>query len=942
MMENGQFQFEYPGSRWWKFDFHTHTPASLDTTSWQKAKGTPEEVTPEIWLLKYMSAEIDCVAVTDHNTGEWIDRLQEVYSRMKQKNDSGILHDGFRELTIFPGVEISVNGNFHLLALFDPRTDSKTINDLLASIRYDGTNGSGEGTTLDSPYDVINKIDEVGGIAIPAHADRSHGLLQLDEKTQKFTLDPKMIERIMKNEIILAFEWIGNLKNVPEIVERYSKRKAIVSGSDSHNFYGNNIPGSRFSWIKMGTPTLEGLRLALVDGEDISVCRSFEKKCNPSRIPARFIRSIEIENAKYMGNGIKERLEFSPYCNTLIGGRGSGKSTIVHAFRLAFKREGDLDLLGDTSEPCIQFHRFVKSADHRYGDGAMKSSSVICVELMRDGIPHQLEWRCDPHDIMVNEKTTSNNWIHSSSQCISSERFPIRILSQGQLSVLAGEGRKGLMDIIDEAAAVGELSKDLEEKKRIYFTKRSRLREIDIQIESRQETERRLIDVKRKLDSLEKHHDPVLIKQNKKMLRQQVELNRTFHQMSDMRKQIESLSQKLLLDDWPSGVFEQELNAEKWKNKANMIVAEMKRSLLSLANSLAEKEQALRDDGFIKYWNIAFEEISSNYHKMQSSLPVDAKSNSIEMNQLNQERQQLEKDLEKINQLEADREFLLSEIENQWKQVHDARESITRARQSFCTRTLENNDYVRIQVVPFGFDATRLEHDLRELLDCLDDRFESDILINSDSPSGMVFDLSDGNIEARKCTLDAIKKKIIDIDYSFGGHFRNYLERLHKKPEFTDHVHCWFPEDDLRIEYSQSTDRRNWLPINQGSQGQRSAALLAFILSFGDEPLIIDQPEDDLDNSLIYNLIVNQIRNNKLRRQLIIVTHNPNIVVNGDAEMIHALKFHKGQCRVQVSGALQDISVRKIVCEIMEGGLRAFSLRWKRLGGHLSNEDFSK
>ncbi len=56
----------WPGSRWWRFDFHTHTPASSDY------RGNPQ-ITPEEWLLGFMRAEIDCVAVTDHNSGEGID-----------------------------------------------------------------------------------------------------------------------------------------------------------------------------------------------------------------------------------------------------------------------------------------------------------------------------------------------------------------------------------------------------------------------------------------------------------------------------------------------------------------------------------------------------------------------------------------------------------------------------------------------------------------------------------------------------------------------------------------------------------------------------------------------------------------------------------------------------------------------------------------------------
>ena len=96
--------------------------------------------------------------------------------------------------------------------------------------------------------------------------------------------------------------------------------------------------------------------------------------------------------------------------------------------------------------------------------------------------------------------------------------------------------------------------------------------------------------------------------------------------------------------------------------------------------------------------------------------------------------------------------------------------------------------------------------------------------------------------------------------------------------------------------------------------------MLAFLLAHGEEPLVLDQPEDDLDNHLIYDLVVRQIRENKFRRQIIVVTHNPNIVVNGDAEMLHALEFDGGQCVVRRSGSLQDEVIREEVCRVMEGG----------------------
>ncbi len=90
--------------------------------------------------------------------------------------------------------------------------------------------------------------------------------------------------------------------------------------------------------------------------------------------------------------------------------------------------------------------------------------------------------------------------------------------------------------------------------------------------------------------------------------------------------------------------------------------------------------------------------------------------------------------------------------------------------------------------------------------------------------------------------------------------------------------------------------------------------------------------EDEDGTKGIYDLVVRQMRENKRRRQIIVVTHNPNIVVNGDAEMLHALDFQSGQCIVTQSGSLQDPAMREEVCRIMEGGREAFERRYRRLG----------
>lgn len=90
------------GSRWWKFDFHNHTPASDDY-----GKGPNQaqymQITHKDWLLNYMRQGIDCVAVTDHNSGAWIDPLKQALQELAFEG-----HEDYRPLYLFPGVEISL------------------------------------------------------------------------------------------------------------------------------------------------------------------------------------------------------------------------------------------------------------------------------------------------------------------------------------------------------------------------------------------------------------------------------------------------------------------------------------------------------------------------------------------------------------------------------------------------------------------------------------------------------------------------------------------------------------------------------------------------------------------------------------------------------------------------------------------------------------------
>jgi hypothetical protein len=116
-------------------------------------------------------------------------------------------------------------------------------------------------------------------------------------------------------------------------------------------------------------------------------------------------------------------------------------------------------------------------------------------------------------------------------------------------------------------------------------------------------------------------------------------------------------------------------------------------------------------------------------------------------------------------------------------------------------------------------------------------------------------------------------------------------------------------------------------PLIEHSLGQRASALIIFLLSLKENDIImIDQPEDDLDNQTIYNDVIKVLRDLKTKTQFIFATHNPNIPVLGDCEQVISCRDENKKILTTI-GSVDDIDIRKNIVTIMEGGDEAFEKR---------------
>ena len=133
--------------------------------------------------------------------------------------------------------------------------------------------------------------------------------------------------------------------------------------------------------------------------------------------------------------------------------------------------------------------------------------------------------------------------------------------------------------------------------------------------------------------------------------------------------------------------------------------------------------------------------------------------------------------------------------------------------------------------------------------------------------------------------------------------------------------------------------RYDEVEIEQLSPGTRGIVLLLLYVAIDkedDRPLIIDQPEENLDPKSIYDDLVDRFKIAKSRRQIIVITHNANLVVNTDADQVIVAKCGPHQAGhlpelSYLSGGLENPTIRKEVCEILEGGEEAFRERARRL-----------
>jgi hypothetical protein len=895
--------WDWPGSRWWRVDLHCHSPASYDFRP-DQASSPPDWIG---WVEAARDAGLHAVAVTDHNSAAGIDHLQRVATQVENAP------------ALFPGVELTAADGCHLLLLMDPTRTATHIDDLLSRVdipvearnRPDGR----------SPLSVEQILKECGDdvLAIGAHVNGPRGLLDHSGEQRNAELRNR---RLAAAEVDptrpVDRRWLDG--GLPEI----GRRVPELHSSDSHSLADM---GRRCTWMKMTRPDLDGLRLALLDGAGSLLTTSRDDAHDPNEQRAALVlESVTVDAARHLGRPSPIQIKLNPWLNVLIGGRGTGKSTLVDFCRKTLRRDAELDGVEPSEDGSLRsvFDRRMRAPSRRDLEGLLTRDTEIKVVYRKDGTRFSLAWSQDgsAHPITLleaNDPRAEDGDIR--------ELFPARIYSQKQLFAIA-QNPKALLTVIDDSPAVNgtDLRRSMNQLSDQYLALRAGARS-----EARKALERRnrtaaLADVRRKLKVLEEGGQAQVLNDYRRQRRS----HRTWDTILEFSEStlgaVEQSIEELLVPDLdsPDGNNQDDKQLRHLHTSLVQIVEGARSGLSGVVQEARQGIDALRSGVDAAQWNDRLDASYQEFERVKAELAAEGISDPNDYSQLLTHESRLRQEIEGLVAAESRAMELEKEAADVLAAYREVRRKLSDRRRRFAQDT--SSDTIRVEVGAFG-DTQDLSQHLGDRLGT--EGFERD----RKALAKMIEPVQGGEWDWRRLDRTVEQMSTVLERDSAGWNIRDtrFVNKLQNtEPEKLDRIALYCPDDMVTVSFRDHPNA-GWRSLEQGSPGQQTAALLAFVLGYGTEPIILDQPEDDLDNTLIYDLLVTRLRQTKQARQIIIVTHNPNIVVHGDAELVISLESGQGQSQVSSIGGLQESKVRAEVCRVMEGGQEAFENRYRRI-----------
>ncbi len=839
--------------------------------------------------------EVSVLAVTDHNS---VSAIHEFRAAAEG-----------HEITVFPGFEIASNEGIHILCIYPPDTAAETLERYLGEF---GIRSPEPSSDLSSePFEqILQKVEEQGGVTVAAHATGRKGLFKV--------LDGQARIRAWRNEDLRAIQIPGPVSALPDNVRHIVENKnpeycrALAAGEERAVAVVNakdvakpeDLDDTTAScWIKMSQVTIDGLRQAFLDPDS-----RIRLNSDPEPQEHAELGTLEWDGGFLDGAAI----HFNPNLNVLIGGRGAGKSTVIESLRYVL----DLEPIG---EDALKSH--IGMVRHVILNGTKITLRVrVCRPAQREYVIE----RTVPNPAIVREE---NGGI---SKLLPRDILPrVDIYGQHEISELAKSPEKRTV-LIDRFVPDDE-SLNRQKKSVIRSLQQTRKSIVDALTEIEQIDEQ-LAKLPGLEETLARYQDAGLesrLRDRSLLVREERLLDSIPERISTLRECLETLRQELPIDR----AFLSEKALEELPGKEILACADpvleqlsldIKESATLIDNALEQADEGM--DSVKRRWSVRKGEVESEYQKILRELQKSA-VDGAEFIRLRQEIEALRPLRDRralLERLEKDhseqRRALLAEWEDvkaqEFRGLDRAAKRVSRALRG------------RVQV---SVTASGNREPLSKLLkDEIGGRLSEAIDKLEQAPD---FSLTNF-VKCCRDGSDALQRAYLILAAQ--------AERLTKAtPEALMRIEELElpPTTAIQLNTANADDPPKWQTLEGLSTGQKATAVLLLLLLESDAPLIVDQPEDDLDNRFITEGVVPRMREEKRRRQFIFSTHNANIPVLGDAELIVGLTAsgdadNKGNAEIKPehAGSIDALGVRELVEEILEGGKNAFETRRLKYG----------
>ena len=895
------------GSEWNIWDLHVHTPASLVNNY----KSSPDEDVWEKYIeaLEALPKEIKVLGINDYIFIDGYRKVLEYRQKGRLKNIDLILPVIEFRLARFCGHKQFKRINYHVI--FSDELSADQIQDQFLSAltaKYQltpGQKGNWSGVvTRESLAELGRRIIDSG-----PENERSKYSSPLKEGFNNLNLEVSNIEDALSNAYMFEgmyitaigkTEWddlkwddssIAEKKTIinnadlvftaAENVEAYNKSRnklseqcvnnLLLDCSDAHSFADSENKdrlGNCNTWIKANT-TFEGLKQILFEPEErMKVQREKPEDKNVYQV----IDYIDLAEPSFWVG----RISLNPNLNTIIGGRSTGKSSLLKAIA-AKHGNGDIG-----SNDFIKEH--LEGVSIQWQDGNDQSN-------------REIEYFCQ-------------GYMHDIARDVKKRNEIIK-------SVVRNKDQNGLL--MQYETQIEEASRAIKRDIQSIF-----------QIQEKHHSLRRDLIEKGVLEGIEKQlgllRDKAaeLRKSGKLTPKEQDQYEKCLQDIESYRKLITSAESDLEILKRLAGVtliapeFKERDRFNRLSFRSNY--SEVNRMFDDLHKQLDEKWKGIVG-GLIHDTKEAKEEIDK---ELQSFMDEDKELRDV-LSKLDEE----EKKLQVIRKLQSQLEELEKEQKALIDKVVEQHLSFKESAIKICNGLSLDCDGLKIST-----QHTIIQDDMRFFL-------ETRLNQRGYGRQGYVQDFPQQYGSKTEVSVRVFLNGLLSSEIQLKGGYTpesvamDFLSR------------GWY-----RLDYSLTYQNDSF---TQMSEGKQAFVILKLLLDFSDKkcPILIDQPEDSLDNRAIYKELVEYLKKKKKERQIILVTHNPNIVVGADAENVIVANQHgqnapnAGDTKFQyINGALEDTkpqttsnqgilgehSIREHICDILEGGKKAFEKREQKYG----------